>query len=255
MDLKCLIGDKPARLTGTIDNPGPDAVVNLKIQAESVPIDAAFLDALQPEVRKVVDRFHPSGSVKAAVSVFREPHGRARGSKPEGALIIDADLDLNPRCEITWVDLPYPIRNLTGQLELHPDLWIFKNMRGRNGQEIITGNGRVQETGRAQAAQWRAPAQDRPADPGREPAVQRGSRARSLQAAWQKTWAIINPIGASDIEATIHVEPGTPDVNHIAIFPRAESSVRLESPRMPAAGHRSDGGTIELRMENVPRPV
>jgi hypothetical protein len=166
-------------------------------------------------------------------------------------LIIDAVLDLNPRCEITWVDLPYPIRNLTGQLELHPDLWIFKNMRGRNGQEIITGNGRVQKM-------------DGPDLPNGEPPLKIDLRIqaenlpfnevlrKSLQRAWQKTWAIINPTGASDIDATIHIEPGKPDKNHIAIFPRPESTVRLVIPRIPATGNGADqGGTIELRMENV----
>ncbi len=78
LDLHGLIGERPARLTGTINNPGPDAIVRLDIQAESVPIDAAFLAALQPNVRKVVDQFHPAGSVKAQVRVA-QAHGRARG--------------------------------------------------------------------------------------------------------------------------------------------------------------------------------
>ncbi|MGD0044054.1 MAG: hypothetical protein ABSE84_27225, partial [Isosphaeraceae bacterium] len=136
VDLHGLIGERPALLKGTIDNPGPDALVRLDIQADSVPIDAAFLAALPKDVRKVVDQFHPAGSVKGKVRILRWPMVGPR-AKPEGHLVIDADLDLNPRCEITWAGLPYPIRNLTGRLELHPDLWEFKNMRGGNGQAII----------------------------------------------------------------------------------------------------------------------
>ena len=206
VDLRCLIGEKPASLVGTIGDPGPDAVVRLDIKADSVPIDATFMAALPPDVRKVVERFHPSGSVKAAVRVFRKPMVGPR-AKPEGHLVIDAILDLNPRCEITWADLPYPIRNLRGRLKLHPDLWEFENMRGQNGEEVITGNGRVQKL-------------DEPDLPNGEPPLKidlkiqaenlpfSNQLRKALQPAWQKTWAIINPTGASDVDATIHIAPG-----------------------------------------------
>src|SRR5208337_5287790 len=73
---------------------------------------------------------------------------------------------------------------------------------------------------------------------------------KALQPAWQKTWSIINPTGASDVEATIHVEPGRPDIKHISIVPLRDSSVRLEIHRTSQPGF-DPGGTIELRMENV----
>ena len=125
VELHGLIGERPAVMKGTIDNPGPDAIVRLQIHAESVPIDDAFLAALRPrpEILKVVNDFHPSGSIKADVRVTRKPLWSGRWSRKRADLVIDADLDLNPRCEITWVGLPYTVRNLTGRLELHPDLW------------------------------------------------------------------------------------------------------------------------------------
>ena len=242
LDLHGLIGDRPARLTGTIDNPGPDAIVQLDIQAESVPIDDAFMVALQPDVRKVVNQFHPSGSVKAQVHVTRRPMVGPR-AKPEGHLVIDADLDLNPRCEITWAGLPYPIRNLTGRLELHPDLWEFKNMRGGNGQAVITGNGRVEKLVGPMLRNGDPPlkidlqiqAENLPFN---------DDLRRALPPAWQKTWFIINPMGTSDIEARIHVEPGRSDFNHISIAPRPESSVRLEVHRAPSRASTPVGPSI-----------
>ncbi|MGA8348217.1 MAG: AsmA-like C-terminal region-containing protein [Isosphaeraceae bacterium] len=248
VDLHGLIGERPALLKGTIDNPGPDALVRLDIQADSVPIDAAFLAALPKDVRKVVDQFHPAGSVKGKVRILRWPMVGPR-AKPEGHLVIDAALDLNPRCEITWAGLPYPIRNLTGRLELHPDLWEFKNMRGGNGQAIIMGNGRVQKLVRTNLPNGEPPlkidlqiqAQDLPFNE---------DLRKALQPARQKTWSIINPTGASDVEATIHVEPGRPDINHISIVPLRDSSVRLVVHRTPQPGF-DPGGTFELRMENV----
>ena len=248
LDLHGLIGDRPARLAGTIDNPGPDAIVHLDIQAESVPIDDAFLAALQPDVRKVVNQFHPAGSVKAQVRVARRPMV-GPDAKPEGHLVIDADLDLNPRCEITWVGLPYPIRNLTGRLELHPDLWIFKNMSGRNGQAAITGNGRVEKLAGPMLANGDPPLKiDLQIQADNLPF--NDDLRKALPQAWQKTWSTINPMGTSDIDARIHVVSGRPDVNHITIAPRPESSVRLEVKRAPQPGI-DQGGTFELRMENV----
>ena len=169
--------------------------------------------------------------------------------KEEGHLVIDADLDLNPRCEMTWVGLPYTVRNLTGRLALHPDLWEFKNMRGRNGQAVLIGSGRVQKLPGKNLPNGEPPlkidlqiqAQNLPFNE---------DLRRALQPAWQKTWSIINPMGTSDVAAEIHVMPGRPDINRIAIAPRPESSVRLVIERTPLPG-ADPGGTIELKMENV----
>jgi hypothetical protein len=248
VDLRGLIGEKPARLQGTIDHPGADAVVRLNIAADAIPIDATFLAALPLDVRRVVERFHPTGSVKALVQVSRKPLPD-QPDKPEGDLVVDAALDLNPRCEITWADLPYPVRNLSGRLELHPDVWIFKNMQGRNGQAVIRGDGVVRRLPGPDLANGEPPlkidlqlqAENLPFN---------DDLRKSLPPAWQKTWSIINPIGASDVVATIRIEPGRPEVNHIVISPRPESNVRLLIPRIPVPGV-DPGGVLELRMENV----
>ncbi|MGC8639009.1 MAG: AsmA-like C-terminal region-containing protein [Isosphaeraceae bacterium] len=250
VELHGLVGERPAVMKGTIVNPGPDAIVELQIDADSVPIDDVFLGALRPrpEILKVVSDFHPSGSIKASVHVKRKPLCGPR-VKEEGCLVIDAYLDLNPRCEITWVGLPYSVRNLTGQLELHPDRWIFKKMRGRNGQAVITGSGRVQKLPGPKLPGGEPPlkidldiqAQNLPFD---------DNLRRALQPAWRKTWSIINPMGTSDVTAEIHVMPGQPEVNHITITPRQESSVKLVIDRTPMPGV-DQGGTIELKMENV----
>ena len=108
------------RLEGTIKNPGVDAVVELDIQAGSIVIDDVLKNAMPPDVRKVVDQFNPSGVVRAHARVFREPLP-GRRDRPEGLIKIDAEIDLIERCEITWERLRYPIRNLKGRLEIHPD--------------------------------------------------------------------------------------------------------------------------------------
>ena len=257
VDLRGPIGDKPARLWGKVINPGPDAVVALDVEAESVPIDEAFLNALDDEVRPWVDRFKPKGVVKATVHIFREPLV-GPDVDPEGLLKIDATLDLGGRCEITWDELPYTIRNLSGIFELHPDLWVFKDLHGRNGQAVIKGSGRVEKLPGPDLPNGEPPLKfelDLTADnlPFNE------DLRRALPEAWRKTWAIINPSGSSDIQAKILTqpnpsnEPGQPEQLEsiqIAISPRAESRIRLVIPKDPEPGEEP-GGTIEMKMEDA----
>jgi hypothetical protein len=249
VDLHCPVGDKPARMRGTIDEPGPDAVVNLEIEAESIPIDDAFFRALPPEVRPWVGRFHPAGAVKGKATVFRKPligpeidgHRLA----PEGDVVVDAWLDLNGRCEITWDELRYPVRSLSGRLEIHPDLWEFKNMVGRNGQAIITGSGKVEKL----------PGPDLPnGDPPLKIDLKLNASnllfnnelRDALPVEWKKSWEIINPTGSSDVAAEIHTQAHTPDNTHIVIRPRAESGIRLVVPKSGDPGRN-----IEMRMNNA----
>ena len=71
------------QLSGTIWNPGPDAVVKLDLKAESLPIDDAIKNAMPPDVRKVVDEFKASGLVNVNAKVCREPMTGA-DARPEG---------------------------------------------------------------------------------------------------------------------------------------------------------------------------
>ncbi len=113
----------------------------------------------------------PRGTVRRHARVFRRP----MAGRPEGLIEIHAEIDPSEQCEITWAELPYPIRNLTGRLELHPNLWVFHNVQGRNGEAIITASGEVTKLSDQEATQRRlpAPGSRRAASP--EPPVQRGA--------------------------------------------------------------------------------
>ncbi|MBV8488797.1 MAG: hypothetical protein JO161_11005, partial [Planctomycetaceae bacterium] len=54
VEMHGLVGERPASMHGVVDNPGPEAVVALQIDAQSVPIDDTFMTALPDDVRKVV---------------------------------------------------------------------------------------------------------------------------------------------------------------------------------------------------------
>ncbi len=247
VDLQTLsIGGRPLHMTGDIRDPGPNAVVKLDITAESVPVDDKLLRALKPDVQKVVNQFKPSGLVRAHAKVGRVP----MAGKPEGKIDIDAEIDLIERCEMTWEKLPYTIRNLTGRLELHPDHWDFKSMRGKTGQEVITAHGSV--------VKLKGPKLDNGEDPLRVHVELEAKNltfsdalVTALPGAWKNTWRTINPEGASDVKATVDVEPHRPDQTHIVIDPRPESRVTLMVKRDPQPRHLDPGGIIELPMDDV----
>ena len=77
VDLRGLIGERPAVMKGTIDNPGPDALVRLNIQAESVPIDAGSW----PRCRRMCAR-SSTNSTPPARSTPRSTSAAGRWSGP-----------------------------------------------------------------------------------------------------------------------------------------------------------------------------
>lgn len=234
------IGGKPASARGTITNPGPNAVVELDFQAESLPIDKRLLDAMPPDVRKVVEQFQPTGSVRGTVHLKRTPPGP--DDPPIGRVALDAVLDLNERCAMRWNGLPYPVTNLTGRLELHPDNWVFSNMRGWNGLASITGKGSVHRIGKdAYKTDLHLKGEHLPFD---------DQLRMALPQAWQTTWKTLRPTGSSTVDADIHVEPGK-ERYHLVIVPDSETRVELRLPRVPGPGV-APGETFDMPpMERV----
>ena len=251
LNLQTVVGNKPLEVKGTIDNSGGLAPVILDFGWEGLPIDKTVFDALPPDIRKVVNEFKPSGTVKGKAKVERTRNPLDPNEPREGKVVVDAFLDLNGDCAIKWVGMPYPVGNLTGRLELHPDLWVFKDMRGSNGQAVISGSGVVKKVPRVKglpptikdpiAVDMHINAENIPFN---------SQLQSSLPKAWQKSWATLNPIGSCDADVKINLQPGKPDEYHLEIDPKPETLVQLKFSREPR-GKTDPGGTFDLRMENV----
>ena len=245
IDVSTLVGNRPLHVTGKVENPGLDAVAHLNFDAESLPIDAALFKALPPEVQGVVDSFKPTGTARGHAELERLPPLKP-GDDPRGRVKIDAWIELNKGCSITWDGLQYPVMNLEGKLEIHPRHWIFKEMRGNNGQAALRAAGEVTEISRGSVkVDLQLQAKNIPFDQQLRDALPRP---------WQVTWATLNPTGASDIDATVNVDPGKPERerNHyrVVIVPRGKTGVNLRfNPLVGAEGAPS--GPIELRMDDA----
>ena len=241
-------GGRPLLANGTIHNPGPRGVVTLNFESGGLPINKALYDAVPPDVRDFFNDFRPTGTAKGTLTLRRTPPKELTDDPKKGIVKIDAEIDLAERCGITWVGMPYPINDLTGHLEIHPDYWIFKNMRGHNGLAVITGSGRVDKlpgSVRGQKPLLRVKLNIKG-----ENLPFNDQLRSSLQPAWKKTWEILDPIGSSDVEVKITTEPGKKDDVQLVLTPRPDTSVRLSYTREPKPGI-DPGGKFTLRMEDV----
>jgi hypothetical protein len=240
LNLQTLVGGKPLRARGTIENPGDLAHVMLDFQGEALPIDETLFNALPDDICKVVKEFQPTGLVRGHAHVDRTPPARP-GDPPEGIVKFDAEVDINEG-SMRWVGLPYPISNLTGHLGLHPDHWDFKDMRGSNGQAVIMGSGKVEQVAINQLkVDLQLRGESLPFDKQLHDA---------LPPAWNKTWDMLEPYGSCNVDARIRVAPGQPDYYHLVIDPGATTGIRPQFQRLPRPGI-DPGGKIEMRMEDV----
>ena len=145
--------------------------------------------------------------------------------------------------------MPFPVRNLKGSLEIHPDKWTFNNVTGSNGQAKIQASGSVEKLPLPKGPRGQDPLKIDVALAATNLPFS-GELRSALPKPWWRIWPTINPSGACDIRAQVHVYPGAPDRTEIRIVPRPESSVCLKVTRSPQPGI-DPGGTIELPMDNV----
>jgi hypothetical protein len=242
VDLHTKIGDKRASAKGRIENPGPGSTIDLQFVAESLPINKALLDAMPSDVRETINSFKPSGTVQGTASVRRTP-AKDQIANPKGDILINADLDLNPGCEITWDGLKYPVRDLTGHLEIRPTSWNITKMHGTHGQATITGEGLVRRIHKDQYAFN--------IHVNAENILFETQLRDALQDAWRKTWDTLNPRGASDVDVTIKLEPGKKPDYYLEVTPRPETNLRLKFQRVAVEGDVEGPREIEMPMDNV----
>ena len=286
--LRTLLGNRPAAITGTIRHPGPRAEVDLKFEAESLSIDETLLNALPPDARRVVDAFQPTGEVHAEATITRRPPTEP-GEPPIGKLEVHTNLDLMERCSIRWAGMPYPVHNLKGQLQLHPDYWVFQNMTGTNGMARIKGSGRVERIGPRGAPQAPMPRRrprplpphladareivaldlnplkttPSPPPPGKPIPLKTHIEIQadhlpfdeqlrqSLPDVWQKTWTTINPIGSAHVDVLIDLDPSKNlDSRQISIAPDAETRLNLIIQKRQSPDNPSTK-PIELSLDQV----
>ncbi len=242
--LETIVMGHPLTASGVITHPGPDAEVEMDFAAGAMPIDetGAFVKALPEDIGQAVLQFHPTGTVRGAAHLSRRPNP-TDPTDPAGIVKVDAILDLNEGCSVKWDGLPYPVRRLSGRLEVHPDHCSFTNMQGENGEARITANGRVDLL-----------------DPGKYAAdvtlhadrLRFDSQLRdALPPEWKATWALLNPGGYSTVDSHVvagYLDPTIPDRTELTVqvSEADEAQVKLRLRLAPGTPGPGSGDVIEL---------
>ena len=225
-DMSTTVGGGTLMGWGTIDDPGPLADIRLHFAAKALPVDDKLRQALPPEVRKVLDQFHPRGSVRGTADVRRTPP-KQPGGDPRKDVKIDVALDLNPGCSMVWDGLKYPVEDLEGHLEVHPDRWTFQRMKGSNGLAKIAADGEVRMVDNRPELDLSLRAERLSFD---------DQLRLALPAEWRATWSTLNPRGSSKVDATIATRPGRRDHYRLVVVPEPETAIQLvltPAPRAP----------------------
>lgn len=120
-------GTLDAEIRGTIGNITGDAVVDISIDAQRLPLDGRLRDAIGDEARKIWDLFAPGGEM--------EVHWRIR--KASGAEVTHSALGRCHGNTALYKDLPLPVTELTGDIEMTPGKYSLEHLVGKvKGAEV-----------------------------------------------------------------------------------------------------------------------
>lgn len=134
VDLTAFTGDKPVFLNGYWSGEGPQVDVKFDIHGAELPIDDKLLKALSfaPNLQKFAESFHATGKFDLKSHLRHEP----------GASDFRNEYHLHFRdAAIRWDNFPYPLKKVSGVLDIYPDHWEFYQFQGthNDGHVLVQG--------------------------------------------------------------------------------------------------------------------
>jgi hypothetical protein len=136
-------GDSDLDIRGRITGSPVGTAVALDINGRDVRLDEDLEKALPAEQQAIYKSYHPTGRADMMVKV-------ACNAETGWQVKHDATIDLK-NAGIIFEDFPYPIEGIWGRFEIHPGIFILKELRGTNASAAISASGRVEWTGQAYA--------------------------------------------------------------------------------------------------------
>ncbi|RME75337.1 MAG: hypothetical protein D6776_03420, partial [Planctomycetota bacterium] len=124
----------------TLNPPGIDDTIDVRVQVEQLPLDDALEAALPTEVRAIYRRFSPRGSVGGRVRVFGTI--KPPGIEDEIHWRIEARAH---GLEAAFDAFPVPVRDLRGTLWIEDETLHFERLHGRCRGGTIEASGRLDE--------------------------------------------------------------------------------------------------------------
>ncbi len=231
-NLTACTGQENARLNGEIRHPGPEAVGWMEVRAENVPIDAKLLAAVPRETQPVLQSLGARGSLGVYVRLWRD--------EPDGILHRHVSLSAQ-RCSVLFDKFPYPVRNISGVLEMFDDEWTFRNLQGMNDTGRITCRGFVAPSIHGKELKLEFIGRDIPLDQ---------ELRDALRPAEKQVWMAFRPRGAVDLTAEVRYLTETKQLSvTVRAEPQAETAA-IEPVHFPYRLERLRG-VLEYRDGHV----
>lgn len=240
VDLSSCSGTRLISLSGSWHGYGNEADVQLKLQANDVPLDEQLSNALEPTLRELARSFHPSGKADLEAYITHAP-GAEQYRNEFHVRFHDA--------RVQWEAFPYALDKVSGFLRIYPTHWEFHDFQG------VHKDGRISVRGRS------VPNKDSLDDPlhtrividlaGENIGIDADLRqALTPMPTLAKAWDSMGPSGQLNFRATIDRVPGRPQDLDVALNVRG---CRIEPafyryPLSDLSGQfRLRGNRLELR--------
>ena len=138
-ELEGMAGDRPITLRGYFRNPGPEIELAFQVEADRVPLDERFVNALQQpahrQVRRAMETLRLGGLADIEASLLRPPGPKQKILLRLHADVYDGVLD--------YERFPYRLTKFQGTIDYDPlqaPIWYFTNLRGEHDGAVLTGS-------------------------------------------------------------------------------------------------------------------
>ncbi len=120
-------------LKGHVQGPENGKEVQLDLWGDNLPINETLHDALALRYQALADSFHPTGRIN-----FKAYIRRLQGVQQySNRYLIDFH-----HATVCYDNVPYPLEEVTGTLDILPDHWEFRNFVGKHKGGIIRAHAR-----------------------------------------------------------------------------------------------------------------
>lgn len=198
----------------------------VEARAEALPLDDRLLAALPENVRKTLERLHPSGTLQALVRVWRD--------NPQDPVhhYVHAVLQGGSLC---YERFAYPLMGVRGIFEMRDDRWTFRDLEAVNDTGRLRGSGHLIPTPQGRELRlWVV---------GEEVPLEEELRD-ALPPAMQQVWNDLRPQGVVDLQADVRYESGRehPEVV-VRAWPRGQG-VSIQPVPFPYRIERLQGAMV-----------
>ncbi|MCG8585563.1 MAG: AsmA-like C-terminal domain-containing protein [Pirellulales bacterium] len=203
MQLVALSGGQPVQIRGQLHNLGPQATGWVEFHSTRLPVDQKLVRALPPAGAEMVRRLRATGYFDVAARIWRDD--------PRELFHQQCKICLK-QCAVRFDRFPYPLRNVTGKIDMIDGHWTFYDLESVDSRRHVTGWGSKQRPSEGGQLLLHFIATDVPLD---------DQLHSSLDESLKELWDQLNPRGTID-----KIKVG---IRHLPGRPSADLIVRLEN--------------------------